>query len=129
VETLSAATQKWIKENYPKAEMADKKMIAKRIMIVQRELHGKAAKADEVYAAAKKLQLSDLALGRKVRMEREAARAKAAKGADGKGQPAKATLRTGARPVATGVETRRGGIDQGKLSAGGNTAEALIDAM
>jgi hypothetical protein len=31
--------------------------------------------------------------------------------------------------VATGVETRKTGIDQTKLAAGGNTAEALIDSM
>jgi hypothetical protein len=129
LEALPATTQKWIKENYPKTETADKKMLAKRMMIIQRELHQKASKADEAYETAKKLQLSDLALGRKIRMEREAARNKVAVKADGKGQPAKAALKTGTRPVATGTETRKGGIDQNKLSAGGNTAEALMDAM
>lgn len=129
LETLPTTTQKWIKENYPKAETADKKMLAKRMMIIQRELHLKASKADEAYEAAKKLQLSDLALGRKIRMEREAARNKVTTRTDGKGQPAKAALKTGTRPVATGTETRKGGIDQNKLTAGGNTAEALMDAM
>jgi hypothetical protein len=129
VDALPASTQKWIKDNYPKTEVADKKMLAKRMMIIQRELQLKASKADEVYEAAKKLQLSDLALGRKVRMEREAARDKAAKTTDGKGQPAKAPLKTGTRPVATGADTRKDGIDQTKLAAGGNTAEALIDSM
>lgn len=129
LESLPAATQKWVKENYPKAESVDKKMISKRILTVQRDLHAKAAKADEVYSAAKKQQLSDLALGRKIRMERDAARLKAGADAGGKGRPADAPLRTGTRPVATGAETRQGGVNQQKLAAGGNTAEALIDSL
>jgi hypothetical protein len=129
LETLPVTTQKWIKENYPKTEVADKKMLAKRMMIIQRELHQKSSKADEAYEMAKKLQLSDLALGRKIRLEREAARNKVTTKTETKSQPAKATLKTGTRPVATGTETRKGGVDQNKLTAGGNTVEALMDAM
>lgn len=129
LESLPASTQKWIKETYPKTETVDKKMLARRIMLIQRDLQSKSAKADEAYEAGKKLQLSDLALGRKIRLEREAARKKADPKPGDKNQPAKAALKTGTRPVATGTETRKGGIDQKKLSAGGNTAEALIDAM
>lgn len=129
VESLPESTRKWIKENYPKTETVDKKMLAKRIMLIQRELQSKSAKADEAYEAGKKLQLSDLAMGRKLRLEREAARNKASVKPGDKNQPARTTLKTGTRPVATGAETRKGGVDQKKLSAGGNTVEALMDAM
>ncbi len=129
LESLPASTQKWIKETYPKTETVDKKMLAKRIMLIQRDLQSKSAKADEAYEAGKKLQLSDLAMGRKLRLEREAARNKATAKPGEKNQPAKAALKTGTRPVATGTETRKGGVDQKKLSANGNTVEALMDAM
>lgn len=129
IESLPASTQKWIKETYPKTETVDKKMLAKRIMLIQRDLQSKSAKADEAYEAGKKLQLSDLALGRKLRLEREAARNKVTAKPGEKNQPAKAALKTGTRPVATGTETRKGGVDQTKLKAGGNTVEALMDAM
>jgi hypothetical protein len=129
IESLPESTQKWIKETYPKTETVDKKMLAKRIMLIQRDLQYKSAKADEAYEAGKKLQLSDLALGRKLRLEREAARNKVTAKPGEKNQPAKAALKTGTRPVATGTETRKGGVDQNKLRAGGNTVEALMDAM
>jgi hypothetical protein len=129
LESLPASTQKWIKETYPKTETVDKKMLAKRIMLIQRELQSKSAKADAAYEAGKTLQLSDLAWGRKRRLDQEAARNKATRKPGDKNQPAKASLKTGTRPVATGTETRKGGVDQNKLKAGGNTVEALMDAM
>jgi hypothetical protein len=131
VERLPKATRDWLKANFPAAEEADRKMLARRTLVIQRELQAKAGRADGIYTTAKQQQLSDLALGRKIRMEREAARkaAAATSGVDGKNKPANAALRTAARPVATSGDTRRGGIDQKKLAEGGNTVEALIEAM
>jgi len=129
LDKLPKATQAWIKANYPNADAVDKKMLARRATVIQRELQTKAGKADAAYETAKKLQLSDLALGRKVRMEREAARKKAGDAAGDKGKPAQSALRTASRPVATGAETRRDGVNQAKLATGGNTAEALMDAI
>lgn len=131
IDALPESTRKWIQETTPKAESVDRKQISKRLLAIQRDLHGKVAKADAAYETAKQQQLSDLAMGRKIRLEREAARKKAElDGADkNKGTPATSGLKTVARPVATGTETRRGSVDQARLAAGGNTAAALIDAM